>query len=392
MIFNFQFSIFNLLIFISILTISIYAYLIIRYIFGWFANFNNNTFVEEENRNTFVEKEIKPSNKIVASIVVSCRNEEQNIANLLDVLTAQDFNKKYELILIDDYSTDKTLKILYAYAESFNFIKVFSLKVGEGKKKAISFGIEKAAGEFILTTDADCVMTEKWVQTFYAIYKKTDVKLISATVLLEGNSFFEQLQQLEFLSLIASGAGSIGINKGIMCNGANLAFSKELFQNKNAINYSQISGDDVFLLQTVKKDFQHQVLFSPNNDLIVRTKAKKSVKSFINQRIRWASKSSAYTDFDMIFSSWTVFLANLAILGLFFGSLFNPKWLIFAFLFFAFKLIVDFSFLFIVTNYIKKKKLLKFFIPLAVLYPFYILFVAISSQFSGFEWKNRKFN
>ena len=389
-----------LFIFISLFIISIYTYLIIRYIFGWFSNFNKNnhlTFVEEKKETAFAEKNKitfvegkKTSTQVKATIIVSCRNEEQNIANLLNALTAQDFNGKYEIIIIDDYSNDKTLKIVQAYAEKYTFVKLFSLREGEGKKRAIAFGIKKAKSDFVLSTDSDCTMSNKWLQGFYDIYKKTDAKLISALVLLEGDSFFEQLQQLEFLSLIASGAGSIGIKRGIMCNGANLAFSKTLFQNTNATNFSQVSGDDVFLLQTVKREFQNQVVFSPNKELIVRTKAKYNLKSFFNQRIRWASKSTAYSDFDMISSSWIVLLANFTIVVLFLISLLRVEYFYYFSFAFSAKALVDFIFLFIITNYLKQKKLLKFFIPLAVLYPFYILVVAVSSQLFGFEWKNRK--
>lgn len=381
---QFDISSFNLQALIYSLILVIYAQLIIRYIFGWYNNF---TFVEEENK---IEDKIE--NKILASIVVSCRNEEQNIANLLDVLTAQDFAEKYEVIIIDDYSTDKTLKIAKAYAEKYVYVKIFTLKEGSGKKKALTLGIKKAKGEFLLTTDADCIMTKSWLSGFYEIYRMTGTKLISAIVLLEGNSYFEKLQQLEFLSLIASGAGSIGIEKGIMCNGANLGFSKDLFQHENPLNNSQVSGDDIFLLQRVKAQFGNKVLFSPNKNLIVRTAAKTNLKTFLNQRIRWASKSASYTDSDMIFSSWIVFLANLSIIIVFSLSIYSSKWLGLAFFLFVFKSIVDFLFLLITTKYLKQKKLLKFFIPLVVLYPIYIVFVAISSQFVSFEWKNRKFN
>jgi len=361
--------------------IILYLLLIISYIRGWFLNFNP----------TFVEEKKERSDEIKASIIVSCRNEERNIANLITDILNQDVNFKFELLIINDHSEDKTLQIALAYAEKYQHIKVFSLNEIEGKKNAIQLGIQKSKSELILVTDADCRIGTKWLSVFYNMYQTHDVTLISAIVMLEGTNFFTHLQSLEFLSLIASGAGSIGIGKGIMCNGANLAFSKKIFEKENILNPNVASGDDVFLLQSVKKHFQNKVLFATAKELIVKTKAKPTFRELMNQRIRWASKSSSYSDWDMQYASLIVFLANLSLfLFVILFFLFRISFIYFLGAFLL-KASIDFLFLYFITRYLEIKKLLKYFIPLVVLYPIYILVVAFSSQFLSFTWKGRKY-
>lgn len=375
----------KLFFFIASAIILFYVLLIISYIWGWFLNIKKNKSFEK------IEKQASENtiNEINLSVLVSCRNEEQNIASLLSALLNQNFEGNYEVIVINDHSTDQTESILIDFAQKYTHLKFFSLQSALGKKQAIALGIEKASSEFIVVTDADCIMSPNWLSGYYTAYQSTKAQLISAPVLLKGDNFFGKLQELEFLSLIGSGAGSIGINRGIMCNGANLAFTKQLALNQDSMKFDEISGDDVFLLQTAKKQYPKKVIFLPFLDLSVTTPAEKKLIGFINQRMRWASKSTSYTDFDMIWASWLVFGANLCILLFFlFSVFFDGYWILFLNLFLP-KLSIDFLFLAIITIHFHKKNVLMYFFPLFIVYPFYIVFVAILSQIIGFSWKKR---
>lgn len=374
----------KLFFFIAFVVVLLYVLLIISYIWGWFLNIKKNKF--------FSGIDVSyPAKNIIASVLVSCRNEEENLPNLLTLLLSQNFDANYEVIVINDHSTDKTESILIDFAKKNEHLKFFSLKTAQGKKQAIALGIEKASADFIVVTDADCTMGTNWLSGHYVAYQQSKAQLISAPVLLKGTTFFGKLQELEFLSLIASGAGSIGINRGIMCNGANLAFTKHLAKNQDSMKFSEISGDDVFLLQTAKKQYPKKVIFVPLLELAVTTPAEKTFAGFMNQRMRWASKSASYTDSDMILASWLVFFANLLVLFFFVLSVFFYEYWLFFFLLFVLKFSIDFLFLAIVATYFHKKSLLSYFFVLSAVYPFYIVWVAILSQWVGFSWKKRHY-
>ncbi len=364
----------------SAFIILIYFVLISIYFYGWEKN---KIFLKLKS-----EKMQFFSKSFDVSVVVSCRNEEKNIDNLLQSLINQDFTGNYEVIIVNDHSSDHTEEKIMNWEEKNSQIKYFSLTQAQGKKHALALAVKNTKAQLIVTTDADCTMSNSWISDIYRVYQQTNAQLISGIVLLKGEGFFGKMQELEFLSLVASGAGSLGIGHGIMCNGANLAFTKQLFEQKNAINFNQISGDDVFLLQTAKIKYPKKVIFNPSTHQIIQTKASKNLISFIQQRLRWASKSSSYTDKDMIAASWIVFVTHFLLLILFFVSLFEQE-MTFFLVIFSLKLFPDFLFLLFVTHYLKKKSLMFYFLPLSVIYPFYIVSIAILSQLVGFSWKGR---
>jgi cellulose synthase/poly-beta-1,6-N-acetylglucosamine synthase-like glycosyltransferase len=129
----------------------------------------------------------------------------------------------------------------------------------------------------------------------------------------EKSNFFQKAQTLEFISLIGSGAGAIGLKHPIMCNGANLAYEKSVFKEK-MLEKKFVSGEDVFLLHNLKKEYRDEILFLKNKDAIVQTNCLNNAKEFLNQRIRWQSKSKSYFDRDSIIVSLIVFFANSILL------------------------------------------------------------------------------
>ena len=112
------------------------------------------------------------------SIIIPFRNEEDNILSNLQSIESQNYPKeKFEVIYVDDSSTDNSLKILKSSIKNEK-IKVFSLPEIPGefsrKKRAVNFGIENSKGEIIVTTDADCFHSSEWlVNLLSALDKKT---------------------------------------------------------------------------------------------------------------------------------------------------------------------------------------------------------------------------
>jgi cellulose synthase/poly-beta-1,6-N-acetylglucosamine synthase-like glycosyltransferase len=310
------------------------------------------------------------------SVLVAARNEEENISELLTDLSAQR-EVALEVIVIDDHSTDATSDVV----RSFSNVRLVEA-IGEGKKAAIAQGVSLASHDVIMTTDADCRLSPHCVQRMTAAFSKSAVQMAVGPVAYQGEkNAFEHCQSLEFMSLIGSGAGAIGAGQAFMCNGANLAYRKAAFQ---ALDDSMASGDDVFLLHQIKKK-GGEVVFVKEKEAIVYTQAKSSLSSFLAQRKRWAAKSSSYKDKVAEGVSWTVFLTNASLLYLFIAASWKE-----AIMLLLVKSIIDYQFLKKITCFFDKEEQMKYFYPMQLLYPFYIVYVAIASQLGGFEWKGRK--
>tara|TARA_Y100000385_G_scaffold250923_1_gene273346 strand:- start:680 stop:1741 length:1062 start_codon:yes stop_codon:yes gene_type:complete len=313
------------------------------------------------------------------SIVIALRNEAENIPYILEDLSKQDYPKaQLEFILVDDFSTDASYALLNQSDLPLKVIRSDK----EGKKAAISIGVSAAQYDFILTTDADCRLSSNWVRQMLSPFADDNVHLVSGPVSYTNlKTAFDKFQGIEFMSLIGSAAGAIGANIAFMCNGANMAFRKSNF---SSTDQHIASGDDVFLLHHVKKS-KGKIAFVKDQSAIVFTSPKSSLKEFINQRKRWASKSSSYTDVAALWISIVVFLTNLSLLFL----LFTANFILFLVLFFV-KILVDYVFIRSLSRFFFYEKYLSYYWVMSIIYPVYIVWVAISSQLSSFEWKERK--
>lgn len=361
--------------YIVLSAILIYALIILAFVYGWvrikkFKPYNIEQFPH-------------------VSIVVACRNEEGNIKQLLESLSEQCYPKeKTEIILVDDHSEDQTVKII----RNFQGLNIRLLILPEdlsGKKDALRFGINSSTSEISITTDADCTMGKNWLTSMVSYYSEYKPKLIVAPVVLYPlKNLFQKLQSLEFMSLIGSGAGAIGIHRPIMCNGANLLFEKSIYENALFEN-KYASGDDIFLLLSAKKQHRQEIHFLKSTDAIVFTKPAQTLMEFFRQRIRWTSKSKAYRDFDIIFIALLIALSNLMLAFTLIASAFNPEFISVFLSGIFIKSIADIALLVPVTRFLKYPQLMWWFAPLQILYPFYIVFTAIAGIFGKFTWKNR---
>lgn len=338
--------------------------------------------------------------KTKLSVIIPARNEENNIINCLDDLIKQDYPKNlFEIIIVDDDSTDKTEEIVNRFITNNpeKEIKLISSKNAKisfrGKKQAIKAAVSVSKGDLIITTDADCRMGKKWLSTIATYFESQKAKMIICPVCFhKDNSVFKKIQNLEFLSLIASGAGSAKISHPIMCNGANLAFSKSAYNkvmtNRKKDNF--ISGDDIFLMLNIKKNYGSPAIrFLKSYDAIVYTEAKKSFKEFFDQRIRWVSKSRGYSSISLILASLIIYIFNYLLLVGLILSFFFTEFISFTIILFLIKCIIDLPILAGITKFVKRKNLLLFFLPLQLIYILYISVIGFIGNFLKFEWKGR---
>jgi len=339
----------------------------------------------------------EPNTKI--SIIIPARNEEDNISVCLKAIYNQHYPEKlYEVIVVDDHSSDETADRVSDFIrknsiDNFSLISLSGIKDGGfGKKAALTAGIKTSKNEVILTTDADCRMGSDWLKTtgsFFHLHKPE--MLVMPVAIVEGQRFFQKLQSLEFISIAGVTGATAGWGHPIMCNGANLAFTKNAFAKVDgyAGNWQYASGDDMFLLHKIKKAFRQKTHFLKSRDAIVKSNPLPGVSSFFNQRIRWFSKNKAYKDKATIITGTIVGIFNILLT-------FSPLCLLhggseFWYLAWVLKIVIDFPFLIIISSFFRKQKIMWLYPLASLLYPFYVFFTFVLGMSGRFSWKGRRY-
>lgn len=346
----------------------------------------------------YEKNEISSESKI--SIIIAARNEEVKIsACLTDILNQTYPRELFEIIVIDDFSTDKTAKkIASLNSQQINFLSLKDFvneneNIKSFKKKAIEIAVEKASGRLIITTDADCRMGKNWLNTIVSFYEKTKCKMIAAPVTFSREkTIFENLQSLDFIGFQGITGACLFFNFPNMCNGANLIFEKKAFEEvggyTNADNTA--SGDDMMLMHKIAKQFPRSVKFLKSRNATVFTYAQPTVKSFWSQRIRWTSKTGFYKDWRIPAILYSVFIFYLLIFwnGIF--SILKPEFLPCFLLPVLAKMCSDYFFLFSVTAFFRRQKLMLLFFPAWIFHIVYVLIVGVAVNFVKPDWKGRK--
>lgn len=330
------------------------------------------------------------------SVVIPVRNESANIAGLLGDVSRQVYAPaNFEVIVVDDNSTDDTLEKVRAFqrgsALDVKLIKRENEPVG--KKSALTAGINIARGEVIVTTDGDCRVHTGWLSSLNAFFVRKDLVMATGPVTFNGErSLFEQLQTIEFASLTGTGAASLYYNRPNMCNGANLAFKKEAFAAVDgyAGSWHIPSGDDEFLMHKMAAKYPGKVYFLKCQDAIVTTKACRNISGFIHQRKRWAGKWKLHKKVSVKILAIFIFLYHatfiIALFSAIYGS-FNPG----LFLCLAvIKILPELVFLRAVLKFMKKRLRPFYFLLLQIVYPWYVVFFGLTSNRGRYEWKGRK--
>jgi len=370
-------------IFLITMTI-VYVMLVLYMLRGW-------------SRISYFKKRTKGRTSI--SVLIAARNEEDNIARTLDCIIRQEFPKELlEIIVVDDHSTDNTAAIVASYASK----GVTLLQLNEGgklnsyKKLAISRAIGQASGEIIVTTDADCRMGTRWLDTVVNYFEKTGAYMVSSPVAYnEEKSYFERLQTLEFLYLIGLGAAGIGNKRPTTCNGANLAYRRDLFYEMGGFNGidNLASGDDELFLHKVAEKYAGKIEFCKSKDAIVYTDAKATLSSFISQRRRWASKSTKYRDKRVVWLGISIWLFNLSlIVGLVEFITDLPNINVLFLIAFGMKVVVELAFIYPLCSLINRHALLVNLFPLSFIHAAYLVYIGVAGNVGKYDWKGRKVN
>lgn len=342
-----------------------------------------------------------PADPVFISVLVPARNEAGAIGGCLDALFRQSYPQSaYEVIVIDDYSADSTPEIVRRYQRpGLRLIKLAEHlpdpPSGAFKKKALATGIAQARGALIVTTDADCVAPPDWLSMIASHYREKKPAFIAGPVGFhhEGNEL-ACFQSLDYLgAMVLTGAG---IRAGWMhlANGANLAFPKTVFEEVGG--YTGIdhlaSGDDMLLLHKIAGRYPTRVSFLKSSAALVRTEAKSGWRAFLQQRLRWATKSSAYQEWQVtavlalvFFLCWAILLSPLLLL--FYGAqaALIPVILLGA------KILADYRLLREGSRFFGRPELMRHFWVSQALHIVYIAFIGLLANLvKEYEWKGRR--
>jgi len=331
------------------------------------------------------------------SVIIPFRNESENILKSLKSIEAQSYpQEKFEVVYVNDSSTDDSPEILEKNRSREN-IRIISLpedySISAHKKRAVRYGIEKSTGEIVVTTDADCIHNEDWLKSLLKNMDDETGFMSGPVEFIDDEKFFSKIQKIEFAGLVLTGAGLIGAGKPTICNAANIAYKRKVYNEvggfKDQLNLS--SGDDELLMQKIAKDTNYDIKFSTDKKSIVRTSSNKSLGEFYQQRKRWASKGLFYRDKSLILKLILIYLFYIGLIIQVYFSIFLSRYFILTLvaslllkLFFEFRIVI------------KGKRILfpylslKTFIVAELFQVFYLIITGFAGVFGNLRWKERK--
>jgi cellulose synthase/poly-beta-1,6-N-acetylglucosamine synthase-like glycosyltransferase len=357
------------------------------------------------------------------SVIVPARDEAATIERCLRAVLACDYPAdRFEVIVVDDLSEDETPAVVErvmaganapvaaggAGAEDEASERVRLLAMPENlertrahKKRAIEKGVAHARGPLVLTTDADCAVPPGWIRAMASAFPDASADpeagpvtaFVSGPVLYEpGRTAFARMQALEFLGLVAAGAGAIGAGRPTICNGANVAYRKDVFEALGGFSGLDhlTSGDDELLMQRIHDRTPHRVRFCPAPQAAVVTAPAPTLPAFFHQRKRWASKGAHYPNRRLVALLLAIYLFYVGLLA---GTLALPfalslaPWLGAAF---ALKVLPEAALLWPACRHFERRRLFSLFLPEQVLHVPYIVVLATAGALGGYEWKGRR--
>ncbi|HNP49121.1 MAG TPA: glycosyltransferase family 2 protein, partial [Bacteroidia bacterium] len=275
-----------------------------------------------------------------------------------------------------------------------NIIRLLKLNTSKGgsKKEAITYAVQHAGNEILLTTDGDCIVPDSWIRTFVNAHSLQDVAFVAGPVsFLSGGGIFGSLQALEMMGLVGIAGAGIQSGKPMMCNGANISYTKSAFLKVDGFSsgYQLASGDDTQLLIKISGLKNGKMVFVKNSSALVLGTSVNSLSRLWQQRKRWASKIPvALTPFTVSVAV-VAWFAHALLLASLIVSCIQPAGLPFFFVALVCKLGSEFFLLYSVCNQFNNRRLLLLFLPAQPLYWLYVTIIGILAPFGTYNWKGR---
>lgn len=241
--------------------------------------------------------------KLPISVIVCAKNEEENVKNFIPLLAEQDY-PDFEIVLIDDASSDDTLEVFEEFEKRYPNVRLVKVQNNEAfwgnKKYALTLGIKAAKKEYLLFTDADCYPASKdWITAMSSQFT------LHRTIVLGyggyekiANSFLNKIIRFETLLTAIQYFSWAKLGRPYMGVGRNMAYKKEEFFNVNGfIEHIQIrSGDDDLFINQAANGKNVSIAYTPES--FTYSKPKTSFKDFFTQKRRHVATANYYKPID----------------------------------------------------------------------------------------------
>ncbi len=321
------------------------------------------------------------------SVLISAKNESENIKGLIESLSSLDYpTDKFEVIIVDDNSSDDTYELLIQHSKSLDNFKIIKSGNKElpGKKGALQKAFDLSKNKYIVTTDADCIVPANWLSTINDYINNGADVIIGNVLYLQNRNFlkdyfrFEQIKN-RFLSFSLARLGL-----PYTAAGANFCFNREILEKiggYKAISQT-LSGDDDLLVQQAVK-LNYKITTMNNSEKYVTTIPPESFKAYLKQKKRHTAASNHYLLKNQILLSYWHLLNQIGFLSF----LLVPFYYNFIYIFIS-KLFFDF----LTVNLAAKEFKQYFYFHRLLLYPIlYELLIPINyirATFGKESWKD----
>jgi len=323
------------------------------------------------------------------SILIPMRNEEANVHSVLSDVLSQSYTEgEYEVIAINDHSTDRTLELLAQWKDKMPALRIINLDKEAGKKEAIRVGVEAARFPWIITIDADVRLEKEWLKALSdQVGSLYDLYILPVELTAAGKPT-AQWQIVENESLIALTAASAMIGEPLMCNGANLLFSKKAYLDAQSTraDHQWHSGDDLFLLEAIKKKDKTRICFVPDDRTIARTAVS---DQWLQQRIRWTGKTKRVKDKAIwLIGAYFAFM-NILVIAAWIAVLLDALTWKEALLLHTLKMWIDLFWIKPMRRFYGHSRRPLWRITFFFFFPVYFLIIGTVSMFIAPQWKGR---
>ena len=357
------------------------------------------------------------------SVVIPARNEATAITACVRAVLRNTYPPdRLDVLVVDDASTDATPALVQrlirqhaplvpangdgtddarATGPALRLLRLEGAAWAH-KKRALEHGIAHATGDIILTTDADCHVPPDWVRTMVRHFTRTgddqpEVAFVSGPVLYRtdaatGGSTFARAQALEFLGLVALGAGAIGAGRPTLCNGANVAYRRHVFEALGGYQGLDhlTSGDDELLMQRIADETPYEVRFCAAPEAAVTTVPAPTLRRLIEQRRRWASKGPRYPRRGLVALLSGIYGFYVMLLGSLVALPFAPALGPAVAVALGLKLGAEAFVLGPACRHFGRRDLLRLFVPTQLVQIPYVVLIAPLGALGGYEWKGRR--
>lgn len=327
------------------------------------------------------------------SVIVSARNEEKNITRCIESLKKLKYPKElFEIILVNDKSTDNTLDLMIEGTKNYDCFKVINSRQTvsgnlKGKANAIDTAIEQSRGDIIVMTDADCIVPIEWIEEVIKYYDESTGMVCGFTKIKFEESLFSRLQCIDWIYLLTLASASSGLNMTMSCVGNNLSFKKKIYYEVGgyeSINFS--ITEDMALMRKISAMKNYNIKFPVDKKCLVESLPCPDLAQVFSQKRRWFRGGIGINTLGYLVA-FELFTINLL--------------LVFGLIFLNFKIFILLIFIKIVSELILLQSTFKRFnlTNLFKNYPLFIFFFAFYGLLTPFtflftkniKWKGRKF-